>query len=407
MNALQAALRAGATPEQLSRDLSIAVKPHPAWPHLLMFKYSQVASDFRNPVVQACRGVILDSSDDWKVVAWSFNKFFNHGDPMAAELDWDSAVVQQKVDGSLIQMYHYAGAWHVATSGLPDAGGKVNGWNKTFGELFWDTFKAQGLLLPDEYDHDPEESPLRRDWSRFTFSWELTTPLNRVVVDHRESKVTLLGMRDRVRGIECGVHQGPAAWPKVKHYPLHSLEATLTVLGQQKGLADEGFVAVDKHWNRVKFKNDDYLRLHHLRGNGNPTPKRALDVILNGETAEILASFPEWRPLFDAVGQRLCDMVSCLEAWHEEARERTYMCSPDGFMTGDFDPKAHPAAAQKIFAQHAVKSPCPGALFALRAGKVGSIREFFQKCMSLDNTYQVLKLAEIEPKMETVIDDDS
>ena len=43
---------------------------------LVCFKYSQIDSDFNEPLVRECRGIILEK-DTWNVVAYAFNKFFN------------------------------------------------------------------------------------------------------------------------------------------------------------------------------------------------------------------------------------------------------------------------------------------------------------------------------------------
>ena len=84
--------------------------------NLVLFKYSQIDSDFFNPIVKECRGIILEK-DTWRVVAYPFKKFFNFGEAYADEIDWESAVVETKEDGSLIKVYYYDGEWRVGTNG--------------------------------------------------------------------------------------------------------------------------------------------------------------------------------------------------------------------------------------------------------------------------------------------------
>ena len=74
--------------------------------NLILFKYNQIDSDFNEPIVNESRGIILEKNT-WKVVAYAFDKFFNFGESYAAKIDWDSAVVEQKEDGSLIKVYFY------------------------------------------------------------------------------------------------------------------------------------------------------------------------------------------------------------------------------------------------------------------------------------------------------------
>jgi tRNA splicing ligase len=53
-------------------------------------------------VVQECRGLILDESANWRIVAFPYTKFFNYGEEHAASIDWSTACVQEKLDGSLM-----------------------------------------------------------------------------------------------------------------------------------------------------------------------------------------------------------------------------------------------------------------------------------------------------------------
>ena len=75
---------------------------------LVLLKYNQIDSDLSINMVQECRGLILDSKDDWRVVKFSFSKFFNWGEKNAADIDWSTARVQAKIDGSLCSCSWYA-----------------------------------------------------------------------------------------------------------------------------------------------------------------------------------------------------------------------------------------------------------------------------------------------------------
>src|ERR1017187_5709493 len=169
--------------QALKLQFSIDWKRHSEYPNLMLFKYSQISSNFAEPIVQEARGIILDESNNWNVVCYTFSKFFNYSEALAAKIDWSSAVVQEKADGSLCQLFYYDNRWNVATSGTPDASGQVNDFGKTFRELFWETWNKQGA----------DVAHLGRDWS---YAFELTGPLNRVVVDHKEAKLHLLGGRN-------------------------------------------------------------------------------------------------------------------------------------------------------------------------------------------------------------------
>ena len=66
----------------------------------------------RSPVLILDRG-------SWNVVAMPFKKFFNYGEKDADRIDWGSAKVYEKLDGSLLTLYFHSGEWHVALSKPP------------------------------------------------------------------------------------------------------------------------------------------------------------------------------------------------------------------------------------------------------------------------------------------------
>ena len=84
----------------------------------VLFYYNQLSSDFTNEIVKECRGVILDSTD-WTVARYAFKKFFNADEHNCdVKIDWASAVVSEKIDGSLVSAWwdKYQQKWRWATS---------------------------------------------------------------------------------------------------------------------------------------------------------------------------------------------------------------------------------------------------------------------------------------------------
>lgn len=75
----------------ISRDVVFGRK-------LIMFKYSQIDSDFNLKLVRECRGIILDE-DTLEVVCHPFDKFGNYGESYCPEIDWKSCYVTEKIDG--------------------------------------------------------------------------------------------------------------------------------------------------------------------------------------------------------------------------------------------------------------------------------------------------------------------
>src|SRR4051812_12696961 len=85
--------------EELCARFAIRAKRHSVHPNLVQLKYNQVFSPMHEPVVQECRGLIVDEADGWRVVSRSYDKFFNFGEPNAPAIDWSSAKVYEKLDG--------------------------------------------------------------------------------------------------------------------------------------------------------------------------------------------------------------------------------------------------------------------------------------------------------------------
>jgi len=99
-------------------------------------------------ISQECRGIIVDKNQNWDIISFPFLKFFNYGKPITHQIDWDSAKIYEKVDGSIMTMYYYDNRWNVASSGILDASGHLPIRHncsdelkklglKTFADLFW------------------------------------------------------------------------------------------------------------------------------------------------------------------------------------------------------------------------------------------------------------------------------
>lgn len=370
--ALQAHLRAHG-PESLTQEpWYINAKQSERSPGLWLFKYDQINSPMREPVCQQARGCILDS-EGWHYVSRPFDKFFNLGDPLAAPIDWSTARVLEKLDGSLMQLHWWNGCWRVASSGHPDASGRVDASEWTFETLFWDTFHRLDL--------DPPGNANRH----LTFLFELMSPYNRIVVRQPGARLVLIGARENETGVEYApdVVARLMRWPGVAVMPHKSAESCTAAFGTIDPLDSEGFVVVDSAFRRVKVKHPGYVVLHSLRGEGIPTPKRALWTILAGNADDITTNWPEWKPLFEDVRQRMEALGNRIEFDHSRIDER--------------------ATSQKEYAEQAIVLPHSAGLFHMRAGKVASGIEWVTKraakwngseLMSVDSLAELLGLAD-------------
>ena len=374
-------LRMGGTLAELTLKYGINVKRHGTYPNLVQLKYGKADCDFSEPIICQSRGLILDEYNNWSMVARPMDKFFNAHEPQAATIDWNSATVLEKLDGSLMILYYYkdingVGNWHVATSGLPDASGEVNGSGWTFRELFWSVWKEMGYNLPGSYQQ------------YFTFMFEMTTPYNQVVVKHKDCSLRLIAIRNCVTGDEMAVRNHSFHYERVKAF--HELGSGLDSITRSFDLMDptiqEGYVVVDKFFNRVKVKHPDYVALHHLRSS--LTPMGILDVVQRGESTEVLSAFPEWKGCFEQVQAAYDGLLMHLTSEYNALKD---------IPLGD-DPEEK-RMFQKMFAQKAIKSIGSGVLFALRQGHVSSVKDGLVE-MRLEKLGEILRVKDIKLELE-------
>jgi len=350
--------------EELSERYAIKVKRHPHFRNLVHFSYNQIESPLYEPLVQECRGLILDQDDNWKVVAFPYKKFFNHGEPYAAKIDWNTARVYEKLDGTLITLYHYDGDWHIATTGTPDADAPVSDFGFTFQDLFWKVWDELDYVLPEA-------------WSDYTFMFELMTPYNRVVVNYNNNRIVLHGLRNNQTLQEERPERAASSlgFKCVRSFDLKSLEEVINAARELDFLKQEGFVVADAYFNRLKIKNPQYVVYHHLKSSF--SIKKAVDIIRNGETAEFVSYFPE-----------LANILHQLKEHYDQLIGKVYRLY-NIYKNIDSD---------KQFAEYALQHDVAHILFALRRGKANSPEEYL-KNIHLDAVMRLLRVDELEEEL--------
>ena len=272
--------------------------------NLVLFKYSQIDSDFFNPIVQECRGIILEK-DTWRVVAYAFRKFGNFGESYVDEIDWESAVVETKEDGSLIKVYYYDGEWRVGTNGTIFAeNAELNaGPYKNFRQLFDAAAEKCGL-----------------DFSRlnryYTYIFELCSEFNQVVCPQSEMRLIHIGTRNNRTFQEVEADIGI---PHPQRYALSSLEDCIA-MAKTFDFTKEGFVVKDKNYNRIKVKSEDYVRVHRLANNGSMTEERAIELIRANELDEFFTYFPHYKEYIGRIKAKIAALSYTIDKDISRAR---------------------------------------------------------------------------------------
>ena len=263
---------------------------------LAIFNYG-IDCDFADPIVQEARGIIIDL-ETLNVVCWPFRKFGNYNESYADKIDWNTARVQDKIDGSIIKLWwnKTEGKWQFSTNGTINAETALA--NQMIQETFLDVIKKA-----DNYN----EIVLRlADLSKYhTFIFELVSPETQVVVKYPVSHLYHIGTRNNLSGREIDFDIGIE---KPKEYFLKSLDDCLSAAydlnksddGQVHNVEKEGFVVVDNNWNRIKIKSPDYLMLHRMSSNSNFSKERIVGMIRDGVVSipSICDDFPNYAHYF-------------------------------------------------------------------------------------------------------------
>lgn len=264
----------------------------------IIFNYDQIRSDFNNPIVREARGIIFRKGKWEYPVCWAFNKFGNYGESYVPDIDWNTAFVSEKVDGSLIKVW-WDGDWNISTNGTVDAFKAELGNVKfsSFGEYFINTLLRYYENSTEFYCH------LDTD---YTYMFELVGPYNRVVIPYEEPAIYFIGARDKTTGEEFCCSKvvtgalGMGRFNSPAQYSLSSLSDCIKA-AERKSWDDEGFVVCDAWFNRVKIKSPAYVMAHYARNNNVINRKHLIKVILAGEAEEFLCYAVDYKEELEKV----------------------------------------------------------------------------------------------------------
>ena len=329
----------------------------------VLIKYDQIESPMGERIVQEARGLILEK-DTWKVMSLPFYKFFNSGESNAAKIDWNTAHVLEKLDGTMIQVYWdwNKNEWFAATTGTAEGEGEVNNkYGTTFNDLFWETVTSKYSFNPCLFDKD------------HIYVFELTTPYNIVVTPHGESSATLLAVRNRltlkeIPYAELKMVSVSLGIPLVKSYDLNGGNVgELLRTFEQMSWHEEGYVVVDDNFNRIKVKNPAYVAVHHLKSK--TAEHNIVTVVKSNEIEEFAATFPDRKEEITRLKTNYDALVSKLESGWDELKTRR----PKNITAQE--KKKYAMAVFEVAEKLGLKT-FTGLYFALNDGKVESVKEY-------------------------------
>eukprot|EP00759_Apiculatamorpha_spiralis_P009861 PhF_6_TR16970/c0_g1_i2/m.25640 len=291
--------------EATVKKYSLRSRKHAKHPNLVLFHYD-FQCKFTDLVNQECRGLIVDTSDPaYPLVCLPYTKFFNHAEKISGgvaskAIDWKTAIVTEKLDGSIASLYYYGGEWHVASSNVPDGSANLSASGETFSQIFFDIWQSLRYPLPT-------------DTSK-VYLFEMLTNKNRIVCTVKEEAIILHGVRcmktlQEERPEPIALQHG---WAVVPVHPIRSLEEAIAFVKERPPFEHEGVVVCDAKFRRVKVKSPHYTAVALLSNQKHATNyQRMLHIIRIGESSEFLSYYPEMQATHDKV----------FEAYQQSLRE--------------------------------------------------------------------------------------
>jgi len=281
-------MTSGNSLETLNRDYAIKCKVIDSL-SCVSLNYDQFASDTSIPMVQECRALILQL-DSWKVLSYPFKRFFNIEENKSAEFDWDSFDTWEKIDGSLISFWFCptTKSWQVSTRSCPDGSNSYDDFKETFRELVCRTLGEMGTSFEEVTEY------FMCDCS---YTMELQTPETQVVTKVTNGSLHLLAIRDLVSLKEIHIHDFHRCYPDfplplVQHYPGFTLEVVKESVKERDAHAHEGYVLMDKHFNRIKVKSEAYIWMSSRRDAVAKSPRARVELILSGKDDDVMGILP-------------------------------------------------------------------------------------------------------------------
>lgn len=273
------------------------------YPELYMLSYNGIFSDFNDEIVRLCRGCVVSIEDEAnpKMVTTPFIKFGNYGESYCPDIDWDSAIVMDKVDGILIKLFNYKGNWVWITND----GWRINVKAKEIAQLpskFKENDIDDDCSVKDLIDYSLKSVGFSRYEdlnSDYTYMFELLSTKLRILVDNKKTELVYLGSRNVKTYAETSLEEAYTINPilknfrTVEYFDLKTIDEVLKLCSSYNGLEKEGVVIRDKFFNRVKIKCMDYIRLKWYRNSSTTTNEKIFRGILDKTIDDVLGVFPE------------------------------------------------------------------------------------------------------------------
>ncbi len=363
--------------------------------HKFSLNYDQIEARESDPLAQECRGLVLSREDGQpmagvvtpegktdrtgvvpgptKILAYPMKRFFNHGQGSAASINWHdpNLAVLEKLDGTLCIVYWdpFTNQWCVATRSVPEADLLMDNGLFTFRTLFEKAlYDTTGGLPFDQFAAMLDKN--------YTYSFELTTPYNRIVVAYPENRITLLAARKMSSLKEVDPREVKIdVIPIVQAHTYTSVQELVDWVSSLNPMEHEGVVVRDGDFNRIKVKNAAYVAYNKVRDALATSPRNMVELILTEKDDDVIPMLPE------EIVKNLQSLKAGIQKvikQHDEAYVAA-KAEADGIKLGD----------KKTFAILVTQNKAlwTAPFFQMWDGKASSMKDFIMKSRTPDGTW--------------------
>ena len=263
--------------------------------HIFMLRYLKGKSS--NDFIRKTRGIIIDKETQ-RIICYplegkiSLQEFKNKN-------DYSNVVVEESIDGTLINMYHYNHMWYFSTRST------LNGecfWNsnQSFKELFINTLSQYNLQM-------------KQLNTSFTYSFILCHPETRNVTLYKKPRLYHVLTRDLNSFNEININLGI---PKPKILKLDDINIIdchnyddLIQYCSRLHFNQEGIMLYSKDRQyRTKIKGKNHIKVKHIRGNHSNIKYAILDSLRSSPTKNIqtlLKYYPEYTNTYTRIVSKI------------------------------------------------------------------------------------------------------
>lgn len=285
-------------------------------PFVIVNYHFQAQDTFTGPheaILRECRGLVFDKASGL-ILNRRFHKFFNVNEKPETQahlIPWGNMLtIMEKLDGSMVSPVAVEGAltnirW-ITKMGITET-----------------SLQAEVFIA-----RNPHYAVFAKDMLKWGYTpiFEWCSQGNRVVIDHAEDRLVLIGVRNTTTGeyarhetlVDQGLHYG---FPVVNSFHAHK-EMTLFLEAVKYETDKEGYVVTFENGHMLKAKTEWYVGIHKTK-EALDNPRLVILAYLEGTLDDLVAMLPEE----DA--KKVEDIAQEHWQWQVKAQNRLYQVLMD------------------------------------------------------------------------------